>query len=258
LREKVRASPLALGLVALSGRTFVELSPVGAALLGLCSRDASVDLAALTCDPAGVRQTLSLIAEAVLDACRIRTTLTVPGGDDRVLVSLDVLARDGEETYAVALLELVGSNDNADVVERLEGTRGHGSLTSAGSLRCDRSNLEPMAAFGRGPSPVGDRARLEELEQRLRQIAKEIAAARALDRDRTDLDTPPFPGLEDLTARQHEILARLLRGERVPTISRGMYLAASTVRNHLTTIYRKVGVHSQAELIELVHAQAKI
>jgi DNA-binding CsgD family transcriptional regulator len=33
-----------------------------------------------------------------------------------------------------------------------------------------------------------------------------------------------------------------------------MFLSASTVRNHLTTIFRKVGVHSQAELIEHLRA----
>ena len=62
------------------------------------------------------------------------------------------------------------------------------------------------------------------------------------------------PGLEDLTDRQREILTRLLDGDRVATMSRGMHLSASTIRNHLATLYRKVGVHSQAELIERLHA----
>jgi DNA-binding CsgD family transcriptional regulator len=65
-----------------------------------------------------------------------------------------------------------------------------------------------------------------------------------------------FPEFDDLTDRQQEILARLARGDRVPTISRGMHLAASTIRNHLTMLYRKVGVHSQAELIEYLHAMS--
>jgi|tagenome__1003787_1003787.scaffolds.fasta_scaffold20979323_2 DNA-binding CsgD family transcriptional regulator len=63
-----------------------------------------------------------------------------------------------------------------------------------------------------------------------------------------------FPGLEDLTDRQGEILRRLLDGDRVTTMSRGMHLSASTIRNHLSALYRKVGVHSQAELIERLHA----
>ena len=40
-----------------------------------------------------------------------------------------------------------------------------------------------------------------------------------------------------------------LRGERVPTIARDLFLSQSTVRNHLSAIYRRVGVHSQAELV---------
>jgi DNA-binding NarL/FixJ family response regulator len=56
--------------------------------------------------------------------------------------------------------------------------------------------------------------------------------------------------LDDLSSRQWQILVRLLRGERVPTIARAMNLSPSTVRNHLSTIYKRVGVHSQAELIE--------
>jgi DNA-binding CsgD family transcriptional regulator len=62
------------------------------------------------------------------------------------------------------------------------------------------------------------------------------------------------PGLEDLTDRQREILTSLLEGDRVITMSRGMHLSASTIRNHLSTLYRKVGVHSQAELLERLHA----
>jgi EAL domain-containing protein (putative c-di-GMP-specific phosphodiesterase class I)/DNA-binding CsgD family transcriptional regulator len=56
----------------------------------------------------------------------------------------------------------------------------------------------------------------------------------------------------DLSGRQHEIIERLLRGERVPTIARALYLSPSTVRNHLTAIYRKLGVHSQEELIRML------
>jgi len=52
-----------------------------------------------------------------------------------------------------------------------------------------------------------------------------------------------------LSARQWEILARLVRGERAQEIASSLYLSPSTVRNHLTTIYKKFGVHSQAGLL---------
>jgi DNA-binding NarL/FixJ family response regulator len=60
---------------------------------------------------------------------------------------------------------------------------------------------------------------------------------------------------ENFSTRQWEIFTRLVRGERVQDIADALYLSPSTVRNHLTAIYRKFGVHSQAELLAklLVH-----
>lgn len=55
----------------------------------------------------------------------------------------------------------------------------------------------------------------------------------------------------DLSPRQWEVVNRLVRGERVSTIATEMYLSRSTIRNHLTAIYAKVGVHSQEELVGL-------
>jgi len=57
---------------------------------------------------------------------------------------------------------------------------------------------------------------------------------------------PDFP---ELTARQIEILSRIVRGEPVDDIAAALYLSASTVRNHLTALYRKFGVHSRAGLL---------
>ena len=55
----------------------------------------------------------------------------------------------------------------------------------------------------------------------------------------------------DLSPRQWEVVGRLLRGERVPTIAAEMHLSRSTIRNHLSAVFAKVGVHSQAELLAL-------
>jgi DNA-binding CsgD family transcriptional regulator len=56
----------------------------------------------------------------------------------------------------------------------------------------------------------------------------------------------------NLTDRESQILGLLLDGQRVPAIARSMYVSRSTVRNHLCAIYRKLNVHSQAELLELL------
>lgn len=58
-------------------------------------------------------------------------------------------------------------------------------------------------------------------------------------------------GSEQLSAREREIVNRLLDGDRVPAIARALYLGQSTVRNHLTAVYRKLNVSSQQQLIDL-------
>jgi DNA-binding NarL/FixJ family response regulator len=52
--------------------------------------------------------------------------------------------------------------------------------------------------------------------------------------------------------RQREIVERLLGGHRVDAIARDLYVSPSTVRNHLSAIFEKLGVASQSELIELL------
>jgi DNA-binding CsgD family transcriptional regulator len=64
-----------------------------------------------------------------------------------------------------------------------------------------------------------------------------------------------LPALRELPSRQHEVVTRLLRGERVATIAGAMYLSASTVRNHLTAVFRKFDVHSQEELLGTLRQQ---
>lgn len=55
-----------------------------------------------------------------------------------------------------------------------------------------------------------------------------------------------------LSSREREILDRLLDHQRVPGIARTLGISEHTVRNHLKSIYAKVGVHSQEELLDYV------
>ncbi|MCU1485331.1 MAG: Response regulator containing a CheY-like receiver domain and an DNA-binding domain [Actinomycetia bacterium] len=93
----------------------------------------------------------------------------------------------------------------------------------------------------------------EVLSERLRRIANELRAAGLM-------PSTPTPTLArpdtDLSPRQLEILDRLLDGSRVPTIARELFVSQSTVRNHLSVIFRKFGVHSQVELIEQLRQTA--
>lgn len=90
------------------------------------------------------------------------------------------------------------------------------------------------------------------LEGHLRRIAREVAQAGVLSELLDKPTAAAFPGLAGLSWRQLEIVTGLLAGERVGMIARRLYLSESTVRNHLTSVYRKLGVSSQQELLTVL------
>lgn len=57
------------------------------------------------------------------------------------------------------------------------------------------------------------------------------------------------PALE-MTAREREISGHLVTGWRLAQIAQTLCLSEHTVRNHLKSVFQKLDVHSQAELIE--------
>ena len=89
-------------------------------------------------------------------------------------------------------------------------------------------------------------ARLEDQLARIRQVVQSKdgdGATRLVD-------------LNQLTIRQREIVERLLEGHRVDAIARDLNVSPSTVRNHLSAIFEKLGVASQSELIELLRVRS--
>jgi PAS domain S-box-containing protein len=101
-------------------------------------------------------------------------------------------------------------------------------------------------------------SRVIQLEHHLRRIALELHAAGVVVGP-VDADSPHLVStMSGLSARQHEVLSRLLRGERVPRIAKAMYLSQSTVRNHLSAIFHKAGVHSQEALLALLRSRVSL
>lgn len=94
--------------------------------------------------------------------------------------------------------------------------------------------------------------RADILEQHLFRIAAELDASGVLQRVGDFPNPSHLPELAELTSRQWEVLRRLMRGQRVPTIASEMFLSQSTVRNHLSAIFERFGVHSQTELLALM------
>ena len=52
-----------------------------------------------------------------------------------------------------------------------------------------------------------------------------------------------------LTAREREILGLLTEGQRPGEIADGLFLSVKTVKNHLTSIYTKLGVQTGAQAV---------
>ena len=57
-----------------------------------------------------------------------------------------------------------------------------------------------------------------------------------------------------LTTRELEIVTRLMTGHRPPSIASELFLSQSTVRNHLGSVFAKLGVNSQQELLDLLRS----
>jgi DNA-binding CsgD family transcriptional regulator len=316
VRRSVHKSPLAVGLLHLPQRRFLELSDRAKRLLGLEAIDLKqLDVLTRSKEPDDTYRLFALIVEGALDGYRARRVLGTGAGEITSTVCVRVVARsddhrrlgpldnslrrgapaNGGEAVALvsytdesqrtgsdttpsgpaagslltSMLDIVHSDDVGRVLEVFESAAASADGNAAVSVRCggrrawqetrvlvkylreqDRFEftLAPLADPG-----IAELNRATELERRLRRIADEVEAAGLFQRAARLPDPDRVPGLETLSSRQWEIVTRLLRGERVPRMARAMYLSPSTVRNHLSTIFRKLGVHSQAELIDRLH-----
>lgn len=118
------------------------------------------------------------------------------------------------------------------------------------------SRSAPVSSAGAGAHPEPS-ARVQQLEHTLYQITHSLVAAGMLTSPQQDVIAPPAPqDFPLLSAREVEVLRALCSGQRVPAIARALYLSPHTVRSHLKAIFRKVGVHSQTELLERVGSHA--
>ena len=66
---------------------------------------------------------------------------------------------------------------------------------------------------------------------------------------------PDGPGLDDLTARERDVLALICRGCDDKTIARTLDVAGNTVRNHVARIYAKIGVNRRIAAVAWARAR---
>jgi len=188
---------------------------------------------------------------------------------DRITVGVEALL--GYDPSTVTGQPVLGVVHPGDVAELLTGIghsagSGHSVVVrvrlraSDGGWRWCRACLAvfPEAAgFAFLITPVSDSASpadlAQELQERLVRIAFEVQAARALPQAANLPTLMELPGLETLTSREMQILTELRAGRRSSDIAHSLSLAQSTVRNHLASVYRKLGVDSQVGLLAVLN-----
>jgi DNA-binding CsgD family transcriptional regulator len=171
-----------------------------------------------------------------------------------------------EEAIGTSVFRLFDVSSAADVLHALaEATDKDRALCVVVNVHVDGvpamaelmlRPLRPAPSFSfslscPGQEMVGkaiDEGRLQQMGRGLHALA--LAEAFAF------LDESSVPGVDKLSTRELDITARLLSGDRVPGIAQALYLSQSTVRNHLSSVFRKLRVGSQQELIELFRERA--
>jgi DNA-binding NarL/FixJ family response regulator len=113
------------------------------------------------------------------------------------------------------------------------------AVADSAELETDETNPS------QNPIPMG------KLAANLRRIGLELDQL-VMSADLLSLPLSPdmYPQLRTLSSREWEILRPLMKGRRVQPIAQTLCISPHTVRSHLQSIFQKVGVHSQAELIE--------
>lgn len=149
--------------------------------------------------------------------------LMMPG-----MSGLDVITRVAERALATKIVVLSMHHDNAYVAQALRNGALAYVLKDSGAADLVQAVQSAMAGE-RYLSPPLSLAQLEQYERK--------AGHNGLDM------------YEALTAREREVLLLTAQGRTSALIAHELYISARTVETHRTNLMRKLGLHSQAELI---------
>jgi DNA-binding NarL/FixJ family response regulator len=172
----------------------------------------------------GVSVAIAHSAEAALRAAEQRPP-------DLLVVELDLGARDGGILLAAAVKRRWGSS-----VVFLAGALHGPALAAIVSADATAIVSKPLDA--------------RHLWATLRFAMQRHHARAARAQAPVPAAAPPPGRMDGFTPREREVVALMLQHHRVPAIARQLGISAATVRNHLKSVFKETGTHSQQELLD--------
>jgi DNA-binding NarL/FixJ family response regulator len=115
------------------------------------------------------------------------------------------------------------------------------------ALALDAPRAEPDTGHDRDHGPQS-----EFLRRKFGQIATVVDEVRIAERVKRKVSAAVLAGIEELSQREWQIMRDLIRDPDVDAIAQRRHLSSHTVQNHVKSIFKKLKVHSTAELLSLL------
>ncbi len=180
-------------------------------------------------------------------------TLAYPSEEvlGKTIAEIDFIHDTGARTRLFAALEKTGSLDRIDVSVRKKDTELIDCAISA-----DTVNIQDSPCYLLVLMNITERKRTElELVAAIEEVMKDASwFSRTLIEKLANVksvNSPQLPSVSftDLTARERDVLGLICEGLADKEIAARLKLAPNTVRNHVSTVYSKLDVHSRSEAI---------
>jgi predicted ATPase/DNA-binding CsgD family transcriptional regulator/transcriptional regulator with XRE-family HTH domain len=169
------------------------------------------------------------------------------------------LALVGDHGDPVRCMRLLGASD---VLSQVTGGAVVGQHEPAyGAVAGLRERLEQGAAYREGRSlSFGDVVTLaRSLLDDVAQIRAHIAPPRSVsDGAQEPQQRPARPDRSPLSAREQEVLQLVAQGRSNKAIGRQLFLSASTVNYHLTSVFNKLGVSTRAQAVAVAAQRGRL
>ena len=256
ISDAIREARIPLGILDLSDRCVLAINEAGAALFDRTPSELiGLDASAVWGDPDTTEGKLALAALAggAIDGYRARRRIRSPSGVLDVWVWTRRIPLEGGPVALAVCAPVDDTDPTGHLIHAYFGPEAIDTSVHTGSPP-ETSSLPVSAALGAADGSADER--LLDLERQILHIAAELHAVSDTRRGGASVESRR-PALDALHPKPREIVDRLLRGERVSTIAEAMFLSPSTVRNHLSKVFKAFGVSTQASLLAALRSDAE-